>query len=158
MPQAPNLVGEPPFTDLTVIERAGNKRGHALWLCRCVCGRTRKVTTGDLRSGRARACAVCTKTETVGVRERIMAGKNMFRRKGVLMSDSDKLQRALNLIRSAAAAEGFQRGPVESVADMIALALKHVEKQPTRAADVRAAVAVIEAWQAECRDKKTSVA
>jgi hypothetical protein len=50
------------FGRLTVIERAGSKSGHALWLCRCNCGNTTKVFSGDLIKKSTRSCG-CLKSE-----------------------------------------------------------------------------------------------
>jgi hypothetical protein len=51
-----NLVGQH-FGRLTVAERAGTDRnGHALWLCRCLCGERRVVSSTNLLSGQTRAC------------------------------------------------------------------------------------------------------
>lgn len=50
------------FGRLTVIERAGSKSGHALWLCRCNCGNTTKVFSGDLIKKKTKSCG-CLKSE-----------------------------------------------------------------------------------------------
>jgi hypothetical protein len=51
------------FDRLTVLGRNGsNKRGTALWLCRCSCGRETTVNTVDLRSGNTRSCG-CLQAE-----------------------------------------------------------------------------------------------
>ena len=42
---------------LTVIERAGsNKRGDALWLCKCDCGNSHIAKGSDLRNGNTKSC------------------------------------------------------------------------------------------------------
>ena len=49
------------FGRLTVTELVGSdKHQKALWLCRCDCGNTVKVGTGDLTSGKQRSCS-CSK-------------------------------------------------------------------------------------------------
>jgi hypothetical protein len=44
------------FGMLEVIERAGSRRGRALWLCRCGCGRETRVTTDKLTGANTRSC------------------------------------------------------------------------------------------------------
>lgn len=45
------------FSRLTVIERSGsNKKGKALYICRCDCGNILQVTGKDLRSGHITSC------------------------------------------------------------------------------------------------------
>ena len=45
------------FGLFTVIERAGSdKRGEALWTCRCECGQIRTVLSSNLRSGHTFSC------------------------------------------------------------------------------------------------------
>ncbi len=48
------------FGRLSVIERAGNARGRALWRCACSCGHTIVVRSDTLRLGRTRSCG-CSK-------------------------------------------------------------------------------------------------
>lgn len=51
------------FGRLTVVQRAGiNNRGHALWLCRCVCGNTTIVSSLSLRRGATQSCG-CFRSE-----------------------------------------------------------------------------------------------
>ena len=53
------------FGRLTVIEYVGkDKHGLLTWLCKCDCGDTSKVRTGDLLSGSAKSCG-CLKREMV---------------------------------------------------------------------------------------------
>lgn len=44
------------FGRLTVIERAGTKKGHATWLCICDCGKESTVKGSSLTSGMTRSC------------------------------------------------------------------------------------------------------
>jgi hypothetical protein len=45
------------FGRLTAILRKGSSRaGHAMWLCRCECGREKTATSGNLRAGCTRSC------------------------------------------------------------------------------------------------------
>ncbi len=49
------------FGQLTVIEKAGkNKQGHTLWLCRCVCGEERMISTASLNTGNSKSCGCST--------------------------------------------------------------------------------------------------
>lgn len=49
------------FDHLTVVEHHGStKDGTSLWLCRCECGNTTKVSGPDLRRGRVKSCG-CTR-------------------------------------------------------------------------------------------------
>lgn len=40
--------------------------GSALWLCRCKCGRTRHVTTNDVKRRKAKQCSNCANRKYVG--------------------------------------------------------------------------------------------
>lgn len=56
MPSAIDLTGRR-FDRLTALKRAGLTRtGNVLWLCRCACGKTCKVASGNLASGHSRSC------------------------------------------------------------------------------------------------------
>ena len=45
------------FGRLTVVQRAETgKRGHALWLCKCACGRETIVSSSSLRRGATKSC------------------------------------------------------------------------------------------------------
>jgi len=44
------------FNNLTVIERLANQKQHPMFLCRCDCGKTRKVLGQNLKSGRVKDC------------------------------------------------------------------------------------------------------
>ena len=44
------------FGKLTVIERAGSKHGHMIWLCQCDCGKQAKVYRGELTKGKTKSC------------------------------------------------------------------------------------------------------
>lgn len=45
------------FGRLLVLERAGSdRRGEALWLCECVCGKMTEVLGHNLRSGHTQSC------------------------------------------------------------------------------------------------------
>lgn len=45
------------FERLTVVSQAGrNKHNQVVWLCRCDCGNTTKVRTGELRSSHSQSC------------------------------------------------------------------------------------------------------
>jgi len=47
---------------LTVIKREGTQSGHPLWLCKCSCGNTTYVLSGDLIKKKTRSCG-CLKSE-----------------------------------------------------------------------------------------------
>lgn len=49
------------FGRLTIV---GSAKKQTLWLCRCLCGRFRKATTGDLLSGNIDKCGWCTHGKT----------------------------------------------------------------------------------------------
>jgi hypothetical protein len=44
------------FGKLTVLERAGSKHGHIIWLCQCECGNQTKVYRGELVKGKTKSC------------------------------------------------------------------------------------------------------
>lgn len=44
------------FDKLTVVEDLGSVGGHRMALCRCDCGRTKKVRQANLRNGSTRSC------------------------------------------------------------------------------------------------------
>lgn len=45
------------FGKLTVLEKVDNAHdGHPIWLCRCDCGRTKRVRSGNLRNGGTTSC------------------------------------------------------------------------------------------------------
>jgi hypothetical protein len=54
-PGSIDLVGQR-FGGLVVLKRAGTVAGKRRWTCRCDCGRTTTVPTGNLRSGNSRSC------------------------------------------------------------------------------------------------------
>lgn len=63
------LVGQR-FTRLLVIESAGQgKHGRSLWLCKCDCGNTRVISTGDLNAKKRMSCG-CLRNEMVSERRR----------------------------------------------------------------------------------------
>lgn len=64
MPAPIDLAGQR-FGRLAVIGPAGHRGRVRLWLCRCDCGRTSTPSTASLRSGNARSCGTCTRTEAM---------------------------------------------------------------------------------------------
>lgn len=51
-----DLVGEK-YGRLTVVEKSSVRRNkQVVWICRCDCGKTNEVTTGELRYGRHSSC------------------------------------------------------------------------------------------------------
>ena len=50
-----NLVGRK-FNSLVVVGRAPSQGAHAMWLCRCECGRQSVVETNNLRTGKQGSC------------------------------------------------------------------------------------------------------
>ena len=51
-----DLTGER-FGRLTVISSEGkNKHGNYMWLCKCDCGNTKVLNSGELRRGNVRSC------------------------------------------------------------------------------------------------------
>ena len=68
--KANNLTGQR-FGRLTVIERRGsNKRGDALWLCVCECGKDAVVTSVHLRTGGTKSCG-CLQRERVSASHQV---------------------------------------------------------------------------------------
>ena len=72
-----NISGER-FGKLVAVERIGSIiRGgnyHALWLCKCDCGNTKKITHTDLMSGRVLSCgcyAIEVRTKHGGYKDRL---------------------------------------------------------------------------------------
>jgi hypothetical protein len=60
-----NLIGQT-FGQLTVESRAGRGNRTVLWLCRCSCGNTTEVTTGNLRGGRTSSCGCTRRAKLAG--------------------------------------------------------------------------------------------
>lgn len=58
-----NMTGKR-FGRLYVVKEIGRLRGAALFLCKCDCGNTKKITGIDLRSGRVNSCG-CLKKELI---------------------------------------------------------------------------------------------
>ncbi len=56
MMPARDLTQEPPFGRLTAIERIGSRHRHALWRCRCECGRIVEALSNHLLSGQVQSC------------------------------------------------------------------------------------------------------
>lgn len=55
-PRLIDLTGQR-FGELTVIRQDGNtKRGGAIWVCRCSCGKENRPTGSNLRQGKVRSC------------------------------------------------------------------------------------------------------
>jgi hypothetical protein len=50
------------FGKWTVIEKVGVGRGHAMWLCRCECGREQEIHATNLVHGRSKQCKQCWNT------------------------------------------------------------------------------------------------
>lgn len=44
------------FTDLVVIKFHGQSKKGSVWECRCECGKTKLITTGNLHDGRNKSC------------------------------------------------------------------------------------------------------
>lgn len=55
MPPSVDLSGKK-FERLTAVGRIGSKCGHALWICRCECGKTTEAMSCDLKSGKVKSC------------------------------------------------------------------------------------------------------
>lgn len=56
MPALNDLIGKR-FGKLTAIELVGiNRHRKAIWMCKCDCGSTTKVTRGDLKTGNTKTC------------------------------------------------------------------------------------------------------
>lgn len=70
----------------------------------------------------------------------------------VVPAPSDaELAAALKVIHAAAEAAGHQPQPVADLKVLCAQAHEQAAQHPERAAEVQAAIAVIEAWQHDCR-------
>ncbi|MEI6296219.1 MAG: hypothetical protein WCO84_01055 [bacterium] len=52
------------FERLTVIRRVENKNNKIMWLCNCVCGKTKIINSHDLRSEHTRSCG-CIHSESI---------------------------------------------------------------------------------------------
>lgn len=77
MPPRLDLTGER-YGRLTCIEDIGNKNGRAFWRCRCKCGKQKKVSSNDLRSGKIKSCGCLCKE--LGDKKRIdLVGKRFGR-------------------------------------------------------------------------------
>lgn len=62
MARAIDITGQV-FNRLTVLNRSGtSSNGSALWLCRCICGNTKEVSTAHLKGGYIQSCG-CLKVE-----------------------------------------------------------------------------------------------
>ena len=44
------------YGSVKVLERAGTKGNHALWKCRCICGKVFETTSNSLRKGNTKSC------------------------------------------------------------------------------------------------------
>src|SRR5215510_10787572 len=55
------------FGRITVIKRVGSANGKVLWLCKCKCGNSTKVRSGDLMSGKVKSCG-CLSAEKCAYR------------------------------------------------------------------------------------------
>lgn len=63
-----DIVGQV-FGKLTVIERRGsNKRGYAVWLCRCACGAEKELASQNLLQGKTQSCG-CLRKEVAAARQ-----------------------------------------------------------------------------------------
>lgn len=71
--QGENLIGKK-FNKLTVIKFDHNKNGRRYWLCKCECGNTHVVSTGDLKNGGVKSCG-CIKRGTRKRREDLTGQK-----------------------------------------------------------------------------------
>lgn len=63
MPSLIDLTGAR-FDRLTVMYRTGTQCGHALWHCKCDCGKESDVISNDLRRGKTRSCG-CMNNERI---------------------------------------------------------------------------------------------
>jgi hypothetical protein len=71
---------------LTVVERtANNKHGKVRWICRCQCGRRRRVSANDLRTGAVKSCG-CLKRDVIRERHPPRVGR-VFGRLTVISVD-----------------------------------------------------------------------
>jgi len=74
-----DLVGQK-FERLTVISLLGSANNRVYWLCRCICGNEKHLTTSDLRNGNTRSCG-CLNREWI---TRLATGQTWARKpKGV---------------------------------------------------------------------------
>lgn len=59
-----DLIGQK-FGILTVLKRTdGNQRGYCRWLCKCICGKEKIISSGDLKSGNTKSCGCLRKKQT----------------------------------------------------------------------------------------------
>lgn len=76
------------YARLTVLQRAPNAEGsrHAMWLCRCACGKEKAIAGRYLESGKTRSCG-CLNRELVAARSTCAARANRIPN-GTLVGDS----------------------------------------------------------------------
>ena len=87
------------FGRLTVIERRGsNKRGNAMWLCKCECGNEVVVRTDILKSGATTSCG-CYHKEKLGEKAKDITGMKFGRLTVIERRGSDKHGNALWLCK-----------------------------------------------------------
>jgi hypothetical protein len=81
-----NLLGDPPYGSLTVVEYAGQDRNRkALWSCQCVCGKSIVVIGASLRNGNTTSCG-CAKNYTDA--EAVQAFWSRVHKNGPVMADN----------------------------------------------------------------------
>jgi len=78
------------YARLTVVERAENKDGKAMWLCSCDCGKKKVVSGTHLRTGHVASCG-CYHSEVVAMLGRSNKGKSDGRGKPRKYMDYDGL-------------------------------------------------------------------
>ena len=84
------------FGRLIVVEKAGNdRRGAAMWRCRCDCGGERTVRGSDLRNGHTTSCG-CIHSEGLAARNQSRRKNGMEKRLYIAYgSNLDKAQMAM---------------------------------------------------------------
>lgn len=75
--RAKDLIGKT-FTYLTVVERCGSRNNHALWHCKCKCGKDVYAVTEELTTGKTKSCG-CYKQEMAHGRLEDFAGRKVGR-------------------------------------------------------------------------------
>lgn len=65
------------FGKLVVIRRTENRNNRVCWLCRCDCGKEKKVTAHDLKAGKVKSCGCMHYCQ--GKRTRDISGKKFGR-------------------------------------------------------------------------------
>ncbi len=73
-----NLVGDPPYGDLTVVGLAGTGKYGRIWKCECACGNTTTAYTAKLVNGHKTSCG-CQKSARANRLKRFGPAHRLFK-------------------------------------------------------------------------------